>query len=414
MIGVEGGTDAPAGQPEPPTPQARLRFIDACRGATMLFVFVSHFGTAYFDEHDSRGHILETLALVASPTFMLVSGLLVGFLYRTRPHDFTRLRVTLAHRGLFLLTIGRVLILAGSWPRLQSVRYLIITDAIGVSMLIAPTLVARVRPIGRLIIAVTLFTASWVAVGFWHPSSFAGRLLLESLFGSRHPSVYMLVFPLVPWCALDLLGSVIGERLGEFSISGDARGMFRTLARTGTVAIAAALVLKLTAVLLATRGGGAESEVYLRGFAILASPGIKFPPSPAYVLFYGGLGLCWLSMWWMAERRGWHRVISPAANLGQASLFMFVLQSYVFFTAIYLLKPVLPFAWVWPMYLVVASVIIMLAAAEWHRRGYRRFVTVGLKSWYNRRNQASIPGLATGRRLTHIVDASSVGTAVAD
>jgi uncharacterized membrane protein len=56
----------------------RLRFVDATRGTAVLMVLVSHFGITYFDVLDPRARWLEALTLSASPTFMLLSGLLVG------------------------------------------------------------------------------------------------------------------------------------------------------------------------------------------------------------------------------------------------------------------------------------------------------------------------------------------------
>jgi uncharacterized membrane protein len=369
------------------TSQTRLRSIDAARGATMLFVLVSHFGRSYFDGGDVRGAVLQTITMIGSPTFMVISGMVVGFLHCTRPNHFNRLRITLAYRGLFLLTIGHAVILAGSWPLIRTARYLLITDAIGVSMLVGPAMVSRVSSAGRLIIAASLFALSWVAIGFWHPTSFAGRLALETLFGSLHPSIYRYTLPLVPWCCLDLVASAVGERLGTLFVAGDVDGMRRLVARVGAVSVALALSAKLGYVIVKDLSAGvALHNPWLSAAGIFTSPGMRFPPSAGYLVFYSGLGWCWIYLWLSIERSDWApRLINNFAALGQVSLFMFVAQYYVYFTVIYLVRPHLPFAWAWPVYLVISMLAVILPALEWHRRGYRRFMRVGFKHWYNRR-----------------------------
>src|SRR4051794_1183091 len=100
----------------------RLRFLDAARGTVMLFVFVSHFAVAYFSPQDRRGWILVDLGLIASPTFMLISGALIALLYHTQPREFQRLRIKLMDRGAFLLVVAHPLILIGCWAQMNTAR----------------------------------------------------------------------------------------------------------------------------------------------------------------------------------------------------------------------------------------------------------------------------------------------------
>src|SRR5262245_42606936 len=276
----------------------RLRFIDAARGATMLFVLVSHFGLTFFDDGDIRGLVLETITLIASPTFMIVSGLLVGFLHRTRPADFARLRRALLDRGVFLLTIGHVLILCASWPLLHTARCVIITDAIGIAMILGPAVVERLSAAERLTIAAALYATSWAATLWLHPAGAGARLTAEVLFGTVQVSRTTVIFPIVPWCCLDIAASVLGERLGAYFLAGDQRGMGRLLSRTGVAAVFAAPLLKLANVAERTlAGAGRSATARADAIRMLTSPHVKFPPSPAYFLFYGGLGLLWVSLW---------------------------------------------------------------------------------------------------------------------
>src|SRR6476469_629014 len=85
----------------------RLQFIDATRGAAMFLVFVAHFADTFFIRPgDFTAVLMRSIGLISSPTFALVNGLLIGFLYRTRPADFAAFRIKLLDRGLFLLTVG--------------------------------------------------------------------------------------------------------------------------------------------------------------------------------------------------------------------------------------------------------------------------------------------------------------------
>jgi uncharacterized membrane protein len=94
----------------------RLVFVDAGRGFAMLFVCLSHFAFAYFSADPTsvggRTHeVLNAIGMVASPTFVLISGFLLGFLYRIQSGEFGPVRRRMIDRGIFLLTIGHALIL---------------------------------------------------------------------------------------------------------------------------------------------------------------------------------------------------------------------------------------------------------------------------------------------------------------
>src|SRR4051812_38573057 len=108
----------------------RLQFLDASRGVAMLLVFLSHFAQGYFGE-TSTGRVPRVLwrvGLVASPTFVIISGTLLGFLYAQSRDDFGPVQSKLIDRGLFLLTLGHVLILGALVPYGHTARWLFITD----------------------------------------------------------------------------------------------------------------------------------------------------------------------------------------------------------------------------------------------------------------------------------------------
>jgi len=71
----------------------RLTAIDAARGLAMIFVCLSHFGETYLDgvRGGAAGALLDALGRVATPSFMLISGALIGFRHAADPQSFARL-----------------------------------------------------------------------------------------------------------------------------------------------------------------------------------------------------------------------------------------------------------------------------------------------------------------------------------
>jgi hypothetical protein len=284
---------------------------------------------------------------------------------------------------------------------MHTARYLMITDAIGLSMLLSPQIVRVMSPSGRVAVACTGFVLSWVGIGLWHPSAFGGRLLRETFFGSLHPSLYVYTFPLLPWFCVDLLGTTIGGRLGNYMLKGDYTGGARWLRLVGAGSMLLGLSGRIAGIAFRHLADGFGIEGWLRAAVeTLCSPHVKFPPSPVYVCFFGGLGIILLSACLEAENRGLiAQVIRYAASLGQTSLVMFVTQFYLFYTVLYLLRPRLPLAGAWPVYLLLSIMIVVQIARIWHRRGYRKYLTVGLVALGNQRSTHRaihpLPSLAT-------------------
>ena len=81
----------------------------------MLFVCLSHFDYVYLrgtPSHELQFTIVQRMAMLASPTFIIISGLLLGFLYRTRPEGMPALKAKFIDPGLFLFTFSPL------WPLL--------------------------------------------------------------------------------------------------------------------------------------------------------------------------------------------------------------------------------------------------------------------------------------------------------
>ena len=96
--------------------QSRIRAIDSGRGVAMLFVFLAHFNEYYLGSNGKSNQLyfLEKFTKLASPTFIIISGITLGFLFSINKLNFGQTKRKLVDRGLFLITIAHVLI-ALSW-----------------------------------------------------------------------------------------------------------------------------------------------------------------------------------------------------------------------------------------------------------------------------------------------------------
>jgi uncharacterized membrane protein len=361
----------------------RIDGMDAARGTAMLFVCLSHFGLEYFR---AMGDIPErvfayTVGRVASPTFMLISGITVALLYERRRSDFARLRLTLVDRGIFMLTLGHVLIMLSTIPRQgslsSSARLGFITDAIGVAILVGPTLVQRIGPAGRALLAAALYVIGVTLTLGWAPDTSSLRVVRYLLVGA-FPEAEPFNFPLLPWVAVYLVGTAVGQVAARAERRA-AGGAERTLAWGGVICLSVVIAAKFVAWYLLPSGMGTMT---IAGATYdFFSPWQKLPAAPAYLASFGGCGLFLIAaVLWIARRGYAPWFIQASASLGRASLFAFILQFYVYYVGFHLLE--LPYTRVWPMYFVVSVVVIWVAARWWDSRGYQRYMTVGLRaSW---------------------------------
>jgi len=259
-----------------------------------------------------------------------------------------------------------------------TVRWLPITDAVGVSMLVTPWIVDKTRPATRLIISFGLYVLGWLVVALWHPGT-AGEIVKETLFGNQPLAFYAYVFPLLPWFCLDLAATVLGEKLGALHIKGDRAGVAKFLGRVWiaglTSAIGLAVGLKVFFSLWPVSPEWADFLYELRALHQ------RIPPGPVYLAFHASLGVLVLKLCFAAEQRKFGRLSSAYVNytaaIGQSSLFTFVWQTYVYYTGLHLLHTYLPFQWAWPVYFVATVQLVTVPALWWQRAGLNRLITVG-------------------------------------
>jgi hypothetical protein len=352
----------------------------------MLFVCVSHFNSAYFERLPGRefeASLLRDLTLIASPTFITISGLLLGFLTRARPRDAPALRIKLFDRGLFMLTVGHVLIALAHVPIAGGIgpafEWGFITDVIAVGLMIGPVLVDRVPPARRLALAGGLYAFTWLVVATWHPDSAGLQRTKEYVFGPSHfldgvPRLVFDCFPLVPWLAVYVAATVLGEYLGRRAAAGRGAELVPMLVRVVLGCLLVVVLVKGVPFAL-KRVGLADTGVLLW---TLGWPFQKQPPSLTYLGIFGGLGLMLLSGLLLIDARpSLRRVLAVPAALGRASLVMFIAQYFLYFSVFVWWSP--PYTPFWPLVLLASLVVMIGVGVLWARFGRNDVFGVGYR-----------------------------------
>jgi uncharacterized membrane protein len=357
----------------------RIRSLDATRGTAMIFVLISHFGLTYFGRNGQE-HLedwFERIGKVASPTFMVLSGMMAGFLYAMRRESFRTTRMRLVDRGLFFLTFGHVVIAFAHVPRLGRFDWALyevyITDTIAFSIIVGPFLVEVLRPRARLALGVALFVASWAAMELWpvYWHSWWRAALVGELPAGPTSQYGIYTFPVLPWFATYLAGTSLGAVFAARLQRDGEAGAARLMLHIGGASVLLALVC--------AKAGGVARDAGLidrEGLvATLAYLGCKRPPGPVYLLFHGGAGLLLLAATMTVDRlRRLDAWLHFTTLMGRTSFFVFVVQFFVFNQ--FFFRARLPMSPAWPLYFAATVAVVGLASWWWDAGGYNRFMTM--------------------------------------
>jgi uncharacterized membrane protein len=393
---AEGATPTPA-QAE------RIQAFDVTRGGAMLAVFLSHFSLRYLRVVGPHVHAIQHwLTQIATPAFMLVSGMMLGLL-RIARGDFSRIREKLIDRGLFLLIVARPLIalghlaLVGTW-RLTFIDQVFITDAVGVSLILGAILAKWIGEWGRVRLGILVLLVSWFLDVWWTPGTLAAQIIKEFLFGRLLGEALLYNFPLLPWFGWYLVGSGVGTFVARAHAERGARAAARVAFRFAALGAAIAVVAKIASQLLKLAHPHGLATTAGRMVSML-SVKQKIPPGITYLFFYGaiaGLGVG-LALVWGDRVRTSSRPSQATwrwlAMMGRNSLLAFVLQFYVYYTAVYLLpKPPLWFA---PAYFAITVVLLSGMLAVCDRLRLNQYFTIGFAPLARRRRERRVAlGLA--------------------
>lgn len=359
----------------------------------MLFVCLSHFSTAYFPYVPSSDFSVRTalisMGMLASPTFVCISGSILGLLSETDQESFDQLRLKLVDRALFMLLIGHVLIALTFVPVVglsaSALADVQITDVIAVSVLIGVGVVRTTSRLFRLSLGLACLAVSWMLVFAWHPAGRFGEGVKELVVGATQLHVLSSSFPILPWVGVYLMGVSFGQRLSDLYRRGDHKAVERVLLLASLCVFATALMAHAVRGAFAPTGQDVSQWLY----APIFSPWTKQPPSPAYFAFFGGLGLglMWLVM--SAAHRGLGRqVLRHAATVGRCSLGVFLAQFFVYWSLIR--SRHLPYSAAWPLLLLASLVVLFRFAQFWDRHRLNRLLTVGLRPASNTRSRLSL------------------------
>jgi uncharacterized membrane protein len=362
----------------------RALFIDAARGIAMMFVLGAHFIWIYFAANPGREALATSLShamQIAPPTFMMLSGLLFGYVYEIRKRNIRAFIIKLRDRGLFLLTVGHVVIslayvaFAGSIS--QAFRYGQILDAVGFSIIVGPLIVLSSGPRARTLLGAVLFGLCWVVIVLWHPNDSIGQWVKHTLFGAEPGSAsqWRYNFPVLPWFCVYLVATGFGERVARLHRSREFRALTSLLVGWGIALIVLAGTVRASFIVGKAFGLVATTEAKWLWLS-LADFYQKLPPSLNYFALHAGMGMLMLAgVLWVEQRRAAPGLLRMASIVGQNSLFVFLLQEHVYVMWLWLLDP--PYSVWWPLMLLASISLILGITLFWHRIGGTRFFTVG-------------------------------------
>lgn len=350
----------------------------------MLLVCLSHFAVIYSGSSGVSFEGVYYFTMMASPTFMVISGILLGFFHANKKSSFELIKQDYINRGIFILTIARLFICSAHILRshgfLESLKYIYITDAIGANMVLGPILITKVRSVYRIALGFGCMVLAWVIIILWEPHNHYAELFKEAIFGDWEYSYFHIThyaFPLLPWFGLYFISSYLGERLGTYVPAKDNSKTIIYFLKIGLCSIAMAVLIKLIFWLLKHY----SSWLVFKSFTLwaLTNPLQKSPPSILYFLFYGGLGLFFIGCLLYLEQKKWLvAYLKITAIIGKTSLFVFVIQYYFYYTILYAMD--LTYSSFWLGYFLLSLFCIFLLAYAWDLIKLNRFLTLGATS----------------------------------
>ena len=377
-------------------PGRRLIAVDVARGFAMLMVCLSHFVNIYSRTGGVDLTDIYLVTMTAAPTFMVISGVVLGYFHVTRQSEFRAVVVEFLERGLFILIVARLLICVAFLPLsggfVESLKYVYITDAVGFNILIGPSVVTRLRKTSRLALACGCWVLSWILIVLWSPDQTWVEFIKEAAFGDWVYSYYHVAnyaFPLIPWFGLYLVGTCLGETVAERLVADDVAGAARQCAGAGLAAILISSVVKL--VFLAGKKLALSAAFLSVLTYALTSPIQKSPPSVPYFFFYGGCGAILLGALIRLPRiRFEASALRFLAILGRNSLFVFVVQYYLY--NVVFMELGLGYTGFWPLYFAVSVLVLYLAARFAENNRVNRYFRIPVISLVKRLSRGRSAG----------------------
>jgi uncharacterized membrane protein len=366
----------------------RIRSIDAGRGGAMILVFLAHFTEFYLSSNKKFEQLqyISKITHLASPTFMIISGTMLGYLFCINKENFGRTRKKYIDRGIFLLTIAHAVIWISWLPLIQfyrgSHKVIFITDTIGFCLIVGSICIPWTNKQIRLAIALVLYLFSGYVISFHNPQNWYKDLAAELFCGEMHNEVFFDNFPFLPWLSLYLIGTIIGEKLAHFQSNKLNNKINIYLAKIGLLSI-------LSGVLVSILVLNFNSKFHTQDTLNFASFTQKNPPGIIYFLFYSGLGLIMLLVLnIIIEKKYFKVLINILEIIGQTSLFAFILQYYIYFSILIWINP--SYTPLWPILFLSTVIIQLILIKIWNKEGCNKYLTIFenpfIKTFFRRKN----------------------------
>lgn len=367
----------------------RIAAVDAARGCAMLLVCLSHIKQHFVESAPALYSVLLLTTRIATPTFLLLSGFVIGHLLRGNARG--QVGWLLVDRGLFLVLVAHFTLGLNELRDLSVFEWafgrVMITDVIGIALCVA-VLIRGASAAALFAAGICLYLLSWVIAMTLQVSSEPMRLLGSVLFHLHSAPNRLVDIALLPYLGVFLVGMGLSAYCREALQNRHSARLARRLATIGLLAIAGVLAG------IAAWHFGKDSlpqwlyephEVSLLRASL--HPGYKAPPSPAYLLLYGGVGLLLTALFFSSRPRSLLAGIADkAATIGRASLLCFIAQDWLLF----LIPQIFGFANVtsvafWFGYFALCVLMLFYASRQWIRIDGNRFFTIGLKHLVRRR-----------------------------
>jgi len=376
----------------------------------MTAVVLSHSGEFLrLPDHGVLSDWLVVIGMIATPTFLMLSGAICSHLGLREDRTESEARWRLIDRGLFLILVVHFVLgfthalwEAASVALAHSVY---ITDAVGVGLIVAALVLGRLTRGQLIACGVALLVVSWTVSCLGAPADASTRFLLRILVGYDDHSYNDdagWVVPIIPYLGLFLVGMAAGTEYTNRRRQGTSHdSIARFCIRAGVVSLLIAIAGKLCWQLARNYvPEGLHWPMY-----VLTQPFMKIPPSPAYLLAFGGLGLTTAGVLFLIASRQWGRPVAAAfAVVGRATLFVYVLQYWL------ISVPALVFGERGHILFWLAALAMVLAVAwalawSWDRARGNRLLTLRLRGFARDIRQqaqaqqdASLKNLALRRR----------------
>lgn len=204
----------------------RIKSVDALRGLAMMLIIFAH--TRMLIDQSITSPLSYTLLFyatnISTVTFTFVNGTMLSYFFVTSK-DSKATYLRFARRAALLLACHPLIkILSFPAHRDEFAFWTFfwvdfpITDTIACCLLTTPLICRYCRGTSRLWIIVTTLVLSPAVSLFSDSGHPTLRAMIEFLFGSlwwaRDPLT--IPFPLLPWIAIDLCGSFMGEALAKY------------------------------------------------------------------------------------------------------------------------------------------------------------------------------------------------------